>query len=216
MIGRRQTLIVGAALAVATPIRGVSAAPPSDLRFEVFRNDSRIGHHTISFHAESDTTVANVAVEIVVRLGPIPVFRYTHAVRETWRGDRFLSLESETYDDGTPYHVEASNAGEHVVVTTRTLPRVELPPETIPLTHWNQLCMRRPMFNPQDGAPVESTVAPRGEEMVALADGREVRATHYSLVGKIALEDWYDAAGKWTALRSIGHDGSRIEYRLAG
>jgi hypothetical protein len=155
-------------------------------------------------------------VEIIVRLGPIPVFRYTHSVREGWRGDRFLSLESETYDDGTPYHVEASNAGDHVIVSTRTVPRVELAAETIPLTHWNHLCMRRPLFNPQDGVRVESTVAPRGEEMVALADGREVRAMHYSLVGKIALEDWYDVAGKWTALSLIGRDGSRIEYRLTG
>jgi hypothetical protein len=214
MFGRRRVLTGGAAL-TAAPVRGMAATLPPDPRFEVFRDDIRIGHPAISFHADGDTTVAAVEVEIVVRLGPIPVFRYTHSVRETWHGDRFLSLESDTYNDGTPYHVEAANTGDHVIVATRTVPHAELPPETIPLTHWNQLRMRRPLFNPQDGVPVESTVAPRGEEMVAMADGRAVRAMHYSLVGKIALEDWYDAAGKWIALRSIGHDGSRIEYRLA-
>jgi hypothetical protein len=49
--------------------------------------------------------------------------------------------------------------------------------------------------------------------MVALADGRMVRAARYSLVGKPALDDWYDDARQWTALRTIGKDGSTIDYR---
>jgi hypothetical protein len=70
------------------------------------------------------------------------------------------------------------------------------------------------LFNPQDGVPVASTVVARGEDMVPLADGKTVRAAHYSLVGQVALDDWYDDQRRWTALRSIGKDGSTIEYRL--
>ena len=57
MIGRRQFLTGGSVLAAAAPIGGMGAAPPSDLHFEVFRNDSRIGHHAINFHTEGDTDV---------------------------------------------------------------------------------------------------------------------------------------------------------------
>jgi hypothetical protein len=213
MIARRGLLVGGAALAATVASRGVAVTVLPDLRFDVFRNDSNVGHHTISFHADGDTLVANVAVEIVVRFGPIPVFRYNLAARETWRGDRFLSLESETNDDGKSFRVQATNADNQVIVQTEAVPRAVLAPGTIPLTHWNQLCMERPLFNPQDGVPIASTVVARGEEMVPLADGKTVRATHYSLVGKVSLDDWYDAAQRWTALRSIGTDGSRIDYR---
>jgi hypothetical protein len=207
MIPRRLVLIGGAALTAAAPISGTA------VRFDVMRNDSLIGQHNVTFHADRDTLVANVAVEIVVRLGPVPLFRYTHTVRETWLGDRFLSLDSETNDDGKHFRVHAARITDQIVVETEASPRLSLTPETIPLTHWNRLCMTRPLFNPQDGVPVDSTVVERGQEMVPLADGKAVRATHYSLVGKVALEDWYDTAGQWTALRSVGRDGSRIEYR---
>jgi hypothetical protein len=211
MIGRRTLLAGGAAL--AAPVSGL--AVPPDLRFDVMRNGSLIGHHTIGFHGEGDSLVANVAVDIVVRIGPIPVFRYTLSVREIWRDGRFLSLESETNDDGKHFHVNAGNSGGQVVVETAKAPRAVLPPETIPLTHWNELCMRRKLFNPQDGVPIDSKVVDHGEEMVALANGHEVCATHYALVGKVALDDWYDTDRQWTALRSTGTDGSRIEYRRA-
>jgi len=210
MIARRG-LLAGAALAAAVP--GRSIATPADLHFNVLRNGGDIGRHNVTFGRDGDALVATVTVEIVVRLGPIPLFRYTHSVRETWRGDRFQSLESETNEDGKRFQVHAIRSEDGVVVDSLGAPRTILAPETIPLTHWNRLCMERPLFNPQDGVAVVTTVVARGEELVPLADGTTVRAAHYSLVGKLALEDWYDTARQWTALRSIGHDGSRIEYR---
>jgi hypothetical protein len=213
MIARRGLLVGGATMAAT--IRGVAATAPPDLRFDVLRNDSDIGHHSISFHADGDILVANIAVEIVVRFGPIPVFRYNMTALETWRGDRFLSLVSETDDDGKHFRVRATTADNQVIVQAEGTPRVVLAPGTIPLTHWNRLCMERPLFNPQDGVAIASTVVARGEEMVPLADDKMVRAEHFSLVGKVNLEDWYDTAQRWAALRSAGTDGSRIDYRRA-
>jgi hypothetical protein len=167
----------------------------------------------VTFHQQDDTLLANASVEIVVRLGPIVLFRYTHSVHETWRNGQFVSLDSETNDDGKACRVHAIHSGDQVVVEALDARRRILSPATIPLTHWNRLCMERPLFNPQDGVPVESTVVARGEDIVTLADRRTVRAAHYSLLGKVALDDWYDDAHQWTALRSIGKDGSVIEYR---
>ena len=217
MIARRGLLgkaaAMGTALVAAAPRRGMGLPP--ELRFNVMRDGNEIGHHTITFRQDGDMLLANVVVEIVVRLGPIPLFRYHHGVRETWRGGQFIALDSETNDDGKSFKVHAARFGDQVIVETLTAPRVVLGPDTIPLTHWNILCMRRPLFNPQDGLPVDSTIVPRGEEMVPLADGRLVPAAHYSLGGKVVLDDWYDEARQWVALRTAGRDGSKIEYRLA-
>jgi hypothetical protein len=210
MIVRRGLLASGIA---RLAIGQAHAAVPPELRFNVMRNGSPIGQHNIRFSLDGETLRAAVVVEIVVRLGPIALYRYTHSVREVWRGGRFESLESETNDDGKPFRVRAVRGSEGVVIESSV--RTVLPPNAIPLTHWNSLCMERKLFNPQDGLPIDSTIVSRGDESVALADGRTVRATHYSLVGKVALDDWYDGDHMWTALRSTGTDGSTIEYRRA-
>ena len=211
MIARRGFL-AGAATAAAFPAHAL----PAELAFEVLRNGSRIGRHGIVFHQDHDTIEANVSVEIAVGLGPIVLYRYTHKVHEIWRDRTFQTLQSETNDDGKPYRVSATRTADGVVVDASGTARTIFPPDAIPLTHWNNLCMERPLFNPQDGVAIASKVVPRGEEVVSLANGDGVRATHYSLIGKVALDDWYDTARLWTALRTLGTDGSSIEYRRLG
>jgi Family of unknown function (DUF6134) len=215
MIARRGLLARGTALAAVSPI-GVTALPvPPDLRFDVLRNGSRIGQHNVRFRQDGTALEAAIDVNIAVRLGPIVLYRYTHLVRETWRDGGFQSLESETNDDGVRQWVRATRTPESVIVEASETPRAIEPPNAIPLTHWNNLCMERPLFNPQDGALIASRILTRGEDMVPLADGRAVRATRYSLIGKVALDDWYDVTRLWTALRAQGRDGSTIEYRRA-
>ena len=209
MIARRGLVAGAAAMATTRP----ALALPGELAFEVFRNGSRIGRHGIVFHQDHDTTEANVTVEIAVTLGPFILYRYTHKVHEIWHNETFQTLQSETDDGGTQYRVSATRTADGVVVDASGAARAVFVADAIPLTHWNNLCMERPLFNPQDGVAITSKVVPRGEEIVSLANGRGIRATHYSLVGKMALDDWYDTARLWAALKTLGADGSNIEYR---
>jgi hypothetical protein len=177
------------------------------------RNNSRIGQHAISFREEGGILFANVKVEIAVGLGPITLYRYTHKVREGWRDGRFMSFQSETNANGKHYRVSATRTTENVIVTTSAAGRTVLEPEAIPLTHWNKLCVERPLFNPQDGARMTAGVKMHGEETIRLVNGRTVPALRYSLMLKPVLDNWYDSAGCWIALRTKGWDGSVIEYR---
>lgn len=215
MIARRGFLGGGAALSAASPDRGVASPVQPGLHFEVMRNGGRIGQHTISFHQDGATLEASIDVDIVVRVGPIVLYRYALKGREIWRDGTFIILETETDDDGTRHRVQATRTSENVVVEVLGASRAIFPASAIPLTHWNNLCMARPLFNPHDGAAIASSVVARGEDTVPLADGRPVRATRYSLIGKVALDDWYDSTRHWTALRAPGRDGSTIEYRRA-
>jgi hypothetical protein len=186
-----------------------------DLRFDVLRNNSGIGRHIIKFREEGRDLIANIAVEITVGFGPITLYRYKHKVRESWRDGAFLGLESETDDNGKHYRVSAARTEDHVVVKSSGVRQAILRPEAIPLTHWNKLCIERPLFNPQSGAIMTPGVRAHGEETVPLGDGRKVRAVRYSFMLQPALDDWYDSAGHWTALRTKGWDGSVIAYRRA-
>jgi Family of unknown function (DUF6134) len=186
-----------------------------NLCFNVMRNGGRIGQHSIGFRAEGGILIASISLEIMVRLGPIPLFRYSQKVSETWRDGGFLTFESETDENGKRHRVRATRTAENVIVESSTTGRKVFGPQAIPLTHWNVLCMERPLFNPQDGASVPARVEARGDEVVALADGGKVQATRYSLLTKPVLDNWYDGERVWTALRTSGTDGSTIEYRRA-
>jgi len=215
MISRRGVLTGSLFLVAASPNRAMASPFKPVISFEVSRNGDRIGQHTIRFRQDGALLEAEINVDLALRLGPIVLYRYTHKCREIWRDGAFASLESETDDDGTRFRVKAARTPESIVVEVSDASRAIFPPDAIPLTHWNNLCMQRPLFSPQDGTPIASSVVPRGEDMVPLADGRLVRATRYSLIGKVALDDWYDTARQWTALRAPGRDGSMIEYRRA-
>ncbi len=155
MIGRRDLLAGGAAMAA---MAGTGFAAPTDVHFEVIRKGGKIGQQSVTFQQRDGVLVATTAAEIVVRFGPIALFRYTHSVRETWRDGQFETLDSTTDDDGKPFKVHAERGAAGVTVEASTIARAVLPPETIPLTHWNILCMERPLFNPQDGTRIDSRV----------------------------------------------------------
>jgi hypothetical protein len=210
VIGRRAILAGSVALA-GMPTPGV--ALPSDLSFDVLRDGTRVGQHVIGFARAGDLVTATIRVEIVVRLGPIALFRYTHSAREIWRGDRFQELSSETNDDGKPFRVNMSRDGQQVIVEGSARPRAVVSPDTIPLTHWNVLCMRRPLVNPQDGLPIASRVVEHGTDNFQTSGGRTIGARRYSLVGTVTLDDWYDDTPLWTGLRTKARDGSMVEYR---
>ena len=88
-----------------------------NLCFNVMRNGGRIGQHSIGFRHEGGMLTANISLEIVVRLGPIPLFRYSHKVRETWRDGGFLTFESETDENGKRHRVSAARTAENVIVS---------------------------------------------------------------------------------------------------
>ncbi|MDO8324352.1 MAG: hypothetical protein Q7T23_15595, partial [Phenylobacterium sp.] len=59
-----------------------------------------------------------------------------------------------------------------------------------------------PLFNPQGGKILKVTVRRGG-------------ANHWAVRGEAEIDNWYDEAGVWTALKGKLEDGSRIEYRRA-
>jgi hypothetical protein len=211
MSGRRDVIKFGAAFAGLAP--PPSTTPPAPLSFDITRDGGHVGEHHVDFREDANLLVATIAVEIVVRLGPIALYRYNHSAREAWRDGQFQELTSETNDDGKRFQVKVfrENARIHVDIPSR--PRAVMPVDTIPLTHWNVQCMRQPLINPQDGSPIVSRIVPRGAERVASAGGQTVPAQRYSLVGDVTLDDWYDSAMRWAALRTKAKDGSMVEYR---
>ncbi|MDP1618784.1 DUF6134 family protein [Phenylobacterium sp.] len=208
----RRSLIVTGASALAAP--GAFAAAPANgrLGFAVFRGKDKVGEHLMRFTRNGSGLMVNTEVEMRVRLGPIPVFRYAHTATERWRDDSFASLTTRTDTNGKIEQVKAEATGAGIAIEGPG-GRLTAPASAAPLTHWNALALEGPLFNPQLGKIMKIRTARAGRESVQLADGRSVPATRWTIRGEAEIDNWYDTAGAWAGLRGKLEDGSTMIYR---
>ena len=209
MLDRRR-LVCAATLLIAPK---AWAASPSDgrLRFDVFRSGKRVGEHMMSFTRSGAALIIATEASMLVSLGPIPAFRYAHRAREEWRDGRFWTLETSTSSNGKRESVQAQRNEGEVRIETRS-GALTAPANASPLTHWNFGVLDGPLFNPQTGRNLKVVARRRpGASADPVAGGQP--ATGWSLRGEAEIDDWYDGAGVWLALRGRLPDRSIMEYR---
>ena len=214
----RRTLM-GAAIACAVPMRALAQAlgasasgpPRTSVAFEIWRKDERIGTHRVDFQGAGQDFTAHIDAQMLVKFGPIPVFRYHHQAEETWRDGQFQALQSHTTANGAVQTLNAERTAAGVAISGKH--SLTAPASAHPLTHWNPQVLEGPLFNPQTGSMVRDQVARSAGASVKLANGRSVEATRYVLTGQADITDWYDGKGAWTALHAKAPDGSFIDYR---
>ena len=190
-----------------------SRPPEGELAFDVFRNDSRIGHHRLSFSGTGGDFQVAIDVEMVVKIGFIPVFRYEHNNLERWEQGTFAGLEAKTNNDGDDLVTKVVRTDKGYRVTSTGKKAYIAPKDALAATHWNIDELNGPMINPQNGELLTPRVIRLGAEKVALADGGDVSATGYKLEMKDPLSLWYDQGEQWAALDFIAGDGSKVSYR---
>jgi len=210
LVSRRALLALGLATFAAPAL----AAPPraGRLAFAVFRNGVEVGRHRMTFQGPADAPRVLTEVEMLVKLGPVPVFRYRHTADERWADGRFASLETRTDANGKVRRVAARRTPGGVVIEAGKS-RIVAPAAAAPLTHWNAEILSGPLFNPQEGKLLRISAARRGPDTIRTAEGDSLRATRWSLRGEAEIDNWYDEAGAWAALSGKLPDGSRMEYR---
>lgn len=222
---RRALLLgTGAAILVSRPVfaaaQNIVEAPmtprrpaSNEIAFDIFRKGSKIGHHRLSFQGgEQDFQVA-IDVEMVVKIGFIPVFRYEHQNLERWEQGRFVGLEAKTNNDGDDLVTKVTQTEKGYRVESTGKKTYVAPSQALAATHWNIDELNGPMINPQNGELLTPEVVKLGADKVPLADGEHVPATGYKLEMKDPLSLWYDGQEQWTALDFTAGDGSSVVYR---
>jgi hypothetical protein len=196
-LSRRLILLGGLALAAPTPLW---AAVPGGrkLAFAVSRNGAHVGEHHMSFSGDPASPSVTTDVDMVIKLGPVPIYKYRHHAVERWAGGRFAGLETSTNGNGKLQKVSAKRTDTGVIIESGK-GRITGPANAAPFTHWNTEVFGKPLFNPQEGKMLKVTATRKG-------------AT-WSIRGEAEIDDSYDDAGVWTALRGKLKDGSSMEYR---
>jgi hypothetical protein len=194
----RRAFLAGGLLLPLMP--RLALAAPKNLSFAVFRNGSHIGEHHVNFTGEDANLTATTDAVMLVKIGPVPVFRYHHHALEKHVGGVFASLETSTTTNGKDEHVvaERTAAGVHVDCPYG---KTTLSADTNPMNHWNeQIFSGGPLFNPQTGKLLKVRVA-------------KVAPGHVTIRGETEIDDFYDDAGAWQSLTGKLDDGSKVEYR---
>jgi hypothetical protein len=210
VIARRRLIIgcaslAGCSLAAAARHGLWAAAIPSgnDLSFRIMRKGSVIGSHHLEFKPEGDGLTVRIAVEIVVKFGPIALYRYVHRNMEHWEAGKLVEMAAETNDDGAKNAVRLRRRSDEILVESANGASYVAPPNAIAATHWNMAELSVPMINPQNGQLLQPTVTK------AEGDGP---GGHFVLSGDVDLELWYDRDQTWSALAFKADDGSIITY----
>jgi hypothetical protein len=206
----RRQFVIGAAVTLVCPITAHAAFPSAGrLRFIVLRNGVKVGEHMMTFGREGPIMRVTSEVAMSIRLAGLVDVRYAHEAHETWNSAGFQTLETSTTTNSKREQVSARRTAAGVEIQTQK-GRLVAGAGCSPLTHWNTQAFGGPLFNPQTGKvlKVSARRGAAGEPPGgALASSRwEVRG------GETQIEDWYDAAGVWTALRGRLPDRSTMEY----
>lgn len=192
-------LVIGLALTLASNLARASAAAgalppePAEIAFEVLRNGTPFGTHTIRLEPKGDELHVFVDIELVAKAAFIPVYRYEHRNHEIWRGGRLVSLESKTNDNGTDYRVTAK-AEDGALQVDGAEGRLTFPADTVPSSYWNPATLdAKQLLDTQRGRKLGVAVKRTGEQMVPFA-GRETEAGQYAMTGDLKLDLWYSPA----------------------
>ena len=203
--------IAGAGFALPRIARAALPIPDgNNLGFAVMRKGSQIGTHILTFAPSDDGLVVKVGVDLMVKFGPIVLFRYTHRATETWSGEQVVSIASETDDNGKKLTVKGALTADGFSVEATKLPPYVAPPSALPATHWNRRMLDGPFINTQDGRLMRPTITPLGPSQIPTAGGTDITAEHFSMTGDAVLDTWYDST--WAGISFKGGDGSLIQY----
>jgi hypothetical protein len=153
-----------------------------------------------------------VEANVLVKLGPIPIYRYSHRGVERWQGRRYLGLESRTDHDGELHWMRAVTTDQGLVVEGSGAPRYVAPPGVFGTTYWNQDTLRDQVIGAEDGRLFNIKRTVMGIEPVSLASGATIPARHTNITGALQLDVWYDTAGQWAHLAFTRY-GATIVYQ---
>jgi Family of unknown function (DUF6134) len=214
-IRRRILLAWGLATAAMGPAPELPPVPAGDtLAFRIMRHGRPIGTHTVVFERLSDDGLnVHIAVNVLVKFGPIPLVRYAHHGLESWRAGRLAGLLTHTNRNGTDLQMRAWRTDPGLQVEgTGTTPYVA-PPNALPTTYWNPRMKDGPMIGTQKGTLVIAKVTDVGIERIPLASGGTVATRHYTIHGNdMNVDVHYDFDDVWAGMSFTVEDGSLITY----
>lgn len=187
----------------------MAAAASLDAAFDIIRKGDRIGFHAVKVEETGDGGFrVETRIEMQVKFGPIPVFRYDHVSSELWRDGKVVSIESTTNNNGKAESLKAERTGD-VLAINGTQYKGEAPGDAVPSSYWNKAIVNTStLLDTQNGRLIEVKVANLGET----PSPSGAPAEQHRLSGSVDLNLWYSGQ-RWVGADFIVR-GQALTYRL--
>jgi hypothetical protein len=157
--------------------------PGGAIGFKVLRNGNAIGEHHLNFTRDGADLRIDIAVNLLVTVMGIAVFRYTAMGTERWSGGVFQSLDTQVNHNGNPLEVHAHKVANGYDVVginhnnpEKSYPEYTAPPNTMPLTYWNRASFNGTLLNVETAHSYPAIVNSPGWENLPTANGGTITA----------------------------------------
>ena len=186
-----------------------AGASKYDAAFDILRKGDRIGYHAVKVEEAADGAMrVETRIEMQVKFGPIPVFRYQHNASEVWRDGRLESIESTTDNNGKAERLSVRREGERLLIDGTRF-QGEGPGDAIPSSYWNKsIVSTKTLLDTQNGRLIDVTIASLGETPSPTG----ATAEQHRLTGSVDLNLWYDGE-RWVGADFVVR-GQALTYRL--
>jgi hypothetical protein len=188
--------------------------------FEIFRNNKKIGFHKLSFQNIEDKIVVNTQIEMVVKFGIIPVFKYFHKSKEIWANNQLIEAKTSTRKNARNFEFLAKRNGSKIEIKSRgKVFMVE--GNSLITSYWHQNWFKKKiLIDSQHGKERLINVEKKGFEEIKTLNNT-IFAQKYRILGrqnkpngkKINTDVWYDEKGRLVKIKFYIRN-SLIEYFL--
>ena len=188
--------------------------------FEIFRNNKKIGFHKLYFQNIEDKIVVNTQIEMIVKLGIIPIFKYSHEGKEVWVNNQFVEAKTSTKKNRRKFKFTAKRKGPKIEIKSRSTVFL-VDGNSLITSYWHQNWLKKKiLFDSQHGKKRFINVEKKGFEKIKTSN-TTIFAQKYKVTGtqnkpngkKIDYEIWYDDKGRWVKVKLFVRK-SLIEYYL--
>jgi hypothetical protein len=201
-------------LSVWMGVSAASAEPsrPGRLEFEVTRNGSPFGVHSVVVSRAGERLQSRSSVTLRASVGPVTVYRYEHRCQETWDDAQLVALSCSTLKNGRELSVNGAVSDDALVIAgAGGEERFAL--GALPTTWWTRPPTNvNSLIDTETGAPMPVRITSMGRETIDVG-GVSIEAERIRVQGTLAVDLWYDAQGRWVGCRFTAR-GQTIEYRL--
>ena len=181
------------------------------LTFDVLRDGTPVGSHTVSFFREEESLVVETKLDITIKFLMFTAYRLDYSSKALWSDGRLIFLEARTDDDGKIGLVNAQRSNGLIRITGPDGSKA-VTSDIFPTNHWNvAVTQSAEVLNTITGQVNKVSIRNLGLETIT-AEKIEIKARRWTYTGDIKNEVWYDDEGRWVKMRFTGKDGSSIEY----
>jgi len=177
------------------------------LNFRVLKDGEPIGYEKVEITPTASGRT--VRVETLTDVSVLFLkFHYDHQRTEQWHGDKLVSVEITTNDDGTHYTWQASYDEDCYQLAGKGVGKRDACDGAWPLSLWSEdITVKTDLYSVINAEPYGVHTRKVGTENVTV-ENRETPATHYIMSGDIERDLWYGPDGKLlkTSFKRKGYD----------